>query len=228
MPDPNLELLHAIVLKLGPLAQEFVFVGGCTIGLLITDEATAPTRPTKDVDGIAEVYSYAEFSDFEARLDKIGFRRAPDGPICRWESGGLLLDVMPIRGEFLGFNSNWFEQAVKTSEMREIAPNTKIRVATSVFILATKLEAFHDRGNDDFLGSRDLEDLITLINGRPELVDEVRCSDVDVRAFIINSFKKLVDDRAFIESIPGHLMPDMERSGLVLKRISAITGTLQN
>jgi hypothetical protein len=38
MTHPNLEMLRSAVVNLGDLADEMVFVGGCTTGLLITDE----------------------------------------------------------------------------------------------------------------------------------------------------------------------------------------------
>src|ERR1035441_3519630 len=57
MPDPNLPLLEDAVHKLAPFLEEIVFVGGITLGLLITDKAAAPIRGTNDVDVIAEIRS---------------------------------------------------------------------------------------------------------------------------------------------------------------------------
>jgi hypothetical protein len=42
MPDPNLPLLEDAVEKLAPLLDEIVFIGGVTLGLLITDKAAGP------------------------------------------------------------------------------------------------------------------------------------------------------------------------------------------
>ncbi len=39
--DPNIETLSKAVDKLGPIADEVVFLGGCATGLLITDPAAA-------------------------------------------------------------------------------------------------------------------------------------------------------------------------------------------
>jgi hypothetical protein len=58
MPDPNLRLLEEAATKLTPFLREIVFVGGVTLGLLITDKAAAPIRSTNDVDVIAEILSY--------------------------------------------------------------------------------------------------------------------------------------------------------------------------
>jgi hypothetical protein len=58
MPHRNLELLIAAAEKLRSILDELVFVGGCTTGLLITDEAAAEVRTTIDMDAIAEISSY--------------------------------------------------------------------------------------------------------------------------------------------------------------------------
>jgi hypothetical protein len=63
--NPNAKLLLATVEKLAPLLDRIAFVGGCATGLLITDPGAAPVRPTLDVDVIAEVASYAEFTAME-------------------------------------------------------------------------------------------------------------------------------------------------------------------
>ena len=52
MLDPNLPMLQDAAGKLAPFLDEIVFVGGVTLGLLITDAAAAPIRGTTDVDVI--------------------------------------------------------------------------------------------------------------------------------------------------------------------------------
>ena len=64
MPNPNLELLELAADRLRQLLPEIVFVGGCATGLLIDDPAAAPVRGTYDVDVIAEIGSYAEYTVF--------------------------------------------------------------------------------------------------------------------------------------------------------------------
>lgn len=53
--NPNLEILMLAVDRLGDLANEMVFLGGCATGLLITDPAAPAIRVTRDVDAIVEV-----------------------------------------------------------------------------------------------------------------------------------------------------------------------------
>lgn len=49
MQNPNLEILMRVVERLGALADEMVFLGGCATGLLITDPAAPPIRETRDL-----------------------------------------------------------------------------------------------------------------------------------------------------------------------------------
>ena len=44
MADTNIEMLRIAVENVGALKDELVFVGGCTTGLLITDEGAAQPR----------------------------------------------------------------------------------------------------------------------------------------------------------------------------------------
>jgi hypothetical protein len=55
MSSANIEMLERAAVALGDLIDdEVVFVGGATVGLWATDEATAEFRPTNDVDVIVE------------------------------------------------------------------------------------------------------------------------------------------------------------------------------
>ena len=225
MADPNLELLRTAVSRLGSLANEMVFVGGCATGLLITDEASPENRPTLDVDAIIEAVTYSQYVDFEKRLGEIGFKRdlSEGAPICRWMMDEVLLDILPIDGNILGFKNSWYEGAVKTAVSHNIGAETDIRAASPPYFIATKLEAFADRGNNDFLGSRDIEDVISVINGREELVDDIKNADEGVREYISRSVSELLKKRAFVDSLSGHLNPDTDRLPILLERLEQIS-----
>ena len=68
MADPNRVLFESVVRLLVPVLDELVFVGGCTTGLFITDPAAGDIRPTKDVDAIVDVTSYAKYTALAERL----------------------------------------------------------------------------------------------------------------------------------------------------------------
>jgi hypothetical protein len=94
------------------------------------------------------------------------------------------------------------------------------------YLLATKLEAFRDRGRGDLFGSHDFEDLITLIDRREELVEEVRDAPAELRAFVAAEFGELLAHRDFDPAGEGALAggPEtQERFERIVKpRIEAI------
>lgn len=228
MNDPNLHLLEAAVRLLQPILDDLVFVGGCATGLLITDPAAVGIRPTKDVDAITEVGSYAEYGKLADRLRELGLTEdhREDAPICRWRRDDLVIDVMPTDERILGFSNRWNVPALASAQPVDIA-EISARIVTAVHFLAMKLEAFHGRGKDDVMGSHDLEDLITVVDGRAEIVDELRAAAPDVRSFVASEVQQLLRRRDFIDALPGLLLPDAAsqgRSRLLLDRLNALAG----
>jgi predicted nucleotidyltransferase len=208
----SVELLERGAAALADVLDEVVFVGGATLVLWITDPDAPPPRPTKDVDVIIEVTSRLAWHRFEGRLRKIGFREDREsGVICRWrhrDDPDLILDAMPARAELMGFANRWQEAALPHAVSRALPGSTMIRAVSPPYLVATKLEAFASRGGGDLLGSRDLEDLVSLIDGRAELVDEVTGAPDDVRAFLAERFGQLLDDRDFGDAVYGLVRGD--------------------
>jgi hypothetical protein len=209
MPKSNIDLLKDVARHLGPLLKEVVFVGGCTTGLFITDKAAAEVRPTFDVDVIAEITSYADLSDFSERLRSQGFREdvSEGAPVYRWMIEDMKLDVMPIDEKILGFTNQWYRPGMDAAGVIELEPELLVRMITAPYFLATKLEAFHGRGRGDYANSHDLEDLLSVIDGREEIVEEVVRAR-EVRTFIAEQFGVFLDKPAFREALPGYLLPD--------------------
>jgi hypothetical protein len=224
MANPNLELLTDAAKLLEPLLGELVFVGGCATALLITDKAAADVRPTFDVDAIAEITSYAGYDTFSERLKKIGFHEdtREGAPRCRWRQKTTTLDVMPLDPKVLGFSNSWYRPAMEHSEERELENGLKIRLV-AVYFCASKLEAFGRRGNDDFAGSRDVEDIIAVVDGRAELLGEIRAAESDVRSYLGKEIKRLLSISAFNDALPGHVPPDAASQGRVGTIISRLT-----
>lgn len=225
--NPNIELLELVVTRLGYLVEEMVFVGGCATGLLITDTAAPPIRPTQDVDVLTEVTTRGEYYRLSEKLREQGFSedQTPDAPICRWVSENVLLDVMPTNPDVLGFGNEWYEQALQNPVAVSLPSGKSIYVVTSPYFLATKLAAFEGRGNNDYVLSHDVEDVVAVIDGRPEVVDEVLASDAKLQAHLRAKCTELLSDTDFTAALPGHLPSDaasQSRFPIVLKRIKAI------
>jgi hypothetical protein len=225
--DPNRALFEAVVRLLRPVLDDLVFVGGCTTGLFLTDPAASGIRPTKDVDAIVDVTSYAEYTTLAERLHALGLAEdaTPGAPLCRWRRDAIIVDVMPIDASVLGFSNRWYPTAIETAQIWRIAGHD-VRIVTPALFIATKLEAFRGRGRGDIFASHDLEDIVAVVDGRPEIVAEVCGADSAVRVYIASDVRSLLDDPDFVEALPGFLLPDaasQARRGLVEERLRALS-----
>lgn len=222
-------MLRDVARQLADKRDMVVFVGGAVTGLFFTDPAAADVRPTVDVDLVADVRTYREYIDLEATFRDLGFRHSPDEKIiCRWRLGELLVDLMPPEEGIIGSSSNrWYRDAIRTSKKVDIGDGIKIRLVTSPYFLATKLEAFLDRGKGDFLDSHDLEDVIAVIDSRAEIVGELASSDAEVKDFISSLIREFLSDKYFLEALPGKLEGDaasQARLPIIVERLKAIAG----
>jgi hypothetical protein len=224
-------MIKEVAQRLGPLRERVAFLGGAATVLLITDPAAPEVRPTRDVDVIAEITSRIEYYRLEEALREIGFAQhiSEAGPICRWSVGGLLVDVMPTDERILGFSNRWYGPAFRESVRVDLEPGMTIRLVSAPYFLATKIEAFRDRGEGDFAASRDLEDLISVLDGRPEIVAEIETAPDDLRLFLADAFRTFLQDAVFVNAVAGHLSPDaasQERAPLLLERMKAVAKML--
>jgi 3-methyladenine DNA glycosylase/8-oxoguanine DNA glycosylase len=70
--------------------------------------------------------------------------------------------------------------------------------------------------------SHDLEDIVAVVDGRPELVEEVRLAESDLQQYLQDEFRHFLQNRDFLSALPGHLLPDpasQQRLGLILERM---------
>jgi hypothetical protein len=225
--NPNLRILEMAVEHLGPLADDMAFMGGCATGLLLTDVAAPPIRVTQDVDVITEVASLGDYQRLSGQLRKRGFRedQSPDAPICRWVAADVVLDVMPTRPEILGFGNEWYQPALDVAVAVALPSGKNIRMVTAPYFLATKLAAFDSRGKGDYVMSHDMEDIVAVLDGRPEIVNEVKRADEALRKHLMTRFAVLLRDTDFVAALPGHLPGDaasQARAPLVMERITEI------
>jgi predicted nucleotidyltransferase len=219
--------LEDAVRKLAPFLDEIVFVGGVTLGLLITDEAAAPIRGTNDVDVIAEIVTYADYIAFSERLRKAHFTEdAGEKPLaCRWHNGSLTVDVLALNEEVLGFTNIWYEPALKHAFTVALSGGQSIRVITAPFFLGTKMEAFRGRGKMDFQASHDLEDFVAVIEGRDTLLQEIVASPQSIRRYLADAAKMLLAESRFLDVLPGFVLDD-ERVPLIEERLASIAANI--
>jgi hypothetical protein len=191
---------------LGPLLDDVVFVGGATVHLWLTDPDAPPARATDDVDVICEVATRARYYRLGERLRERGFQEAADTSVlCRWRCADplLVLDVMPTDPDILGFSNPWYGEAISSAATVALDSGAQIRVARPALLIATKLCAWKGRGGGDLLRSLDVHDVLTLIDGRPELGDELEASAPEVRAYVREGLAELTVDSYFEYAIEG-------------------------
>jgi len=218
--DPNLPFLRAIAEALGELRERVVFVGGATAGLLVTDPAAESVRATRDIDAIVEA-KRAQFHRMEEQIAALGFERdIESGVICRWihRDSGVLFDLMPVDADVLGFTNRWYAYAIDTAQLVVLAEDLVIRVVSAPAFVATKLEAFADRGNGDILASHDLEDVLNIVDGREELAQELNAAPSAPRDAVRAGFSNLLVHADFANALPG-LIADADRAETVMQRL---------
>lgn len=223
MVDPNLELLSAMAQALGPLRERLVFVGGCATGLLVTNPAAADVRPTEDVDAIVEVATLAGYHAMHPLLAERGFKQTmEDGtPPFRWYWNRMQLDLVPVDERVLGFANRWYRPGFASAVTTELRPGLSLRHLDAPHFVATKFEAFNDRGARDVYLSHDLEDIVTVIDGRAELTDELSAADTSVRSHVIRQVRALLAHPDMQNALPG-LVAQPIRAGVVLQRLHDI------
>lgn len=205
----SVQAIRFVAERLDSLAERVVFLGGATLGLFITEPGAAPPRPTKDVDLIVEI-TVLEYLDnsFRSQLLSRGFREVLDeGVICRWVVDETKVDIMPAASGILGFSNRWYPTSVAQAQRYQFSGGPNIRLISPACFLATKLEAFANRGRGDFL-SHDLEDIIAVVDGRLTIEEEVESATPEIRDYLGREIARLLTDEAFVESLPAQLRGD--------------------
>ena len=221
-------MLMRVVDRLAPLRDRLVFLGGAVTDLFITAPGRRSSRHTKDVDVVIDVVNLGEYSDtLREQLVELGLREdvREGAPVCRWLLDDFIVDIMPTRGDILGLSCEWYQLAFDTARPISLPNGVTIRLVTPACFLATKLNAFADRGRRNPMASHDLEDVIAVIDGRPEIVGDVTAAPVDLRAAIAAKFTDLLARPDAEDVVAAQLLPDAEsqdRLPLVLERIEAM------
>nr|WP_108523239.1 hypothetical protein [Bradyrhizobium algeriense] len=207
------------------LRARLVFAGGCTTALYITDPVTLEgVRSTDDVDLIVDLAGFPEWAKLVDQLRTQGFSETPDdNVICRMKLGELKVDFMPDDEKILGFSNRWYAKGIETAVETPLDDAITIRRLTPPLFIATKLEAYRGRGGGDLIGSRDAEDILLLVDGREELVDEVAAADADIRLYIAEQFRALLADRDFDHFLEGNIRGPEGRADIVRDRFIALS-----
>ncbi|MFJ2360199.1 hypothetical protein [Pseudomonas fluorescens] len=191
--DHNYELIEFVAEGLGEaFLAEVAFVGGCTTAMLVTDAVVLDDiRFTDDVDLVIELAGIGAWQQLTERLAARNFKITGEDEVnCRFRFNDIVVDVMPSDPEVLGYANRWFVEGLARANKFTLPSGTVIQIFKPTYFLATKLEAFSGRGGGDPY-HKDVEDIIILIDGRPELLEEVRQEESELKEFITNGVRAL-------------------------------------
>lgn len=205
-------MLTVVAKGLQGLQRKVVFVGGATIDLFITDPGAPGTRETDDVDCVVELTGRVQYHVLEEQLRALGFKNSTDekAPMCRWNFCGIKVDVMPTEGAILGFSNRWYPDGMAHAEEIALPDGSWVSTFSVPYLLASKLEAFRDRGKGDYLASKDIEDIVALLDGCPDAEVRMLAAPAEVRRFLAAEFARLEADSLFQLSLEGHLRPGLQ------------------
>jgi predicted nucleotidyltransferase len=207
--DRRQTILHSIQTvaeALGSDIEKFVLVGGAAAALLIDNIESGDIRPTDDVDLVSDINTYSQYNELTEVLRKEhGFKHDINGPLCRFIVGGVTVDILPTNENVLQFANKWYSHAIASSIPYILPSGIKIKLISPAVFLSTKLDAFKDRGQNDYYGSHDLEDIVTLIDAREDIFVECAAANDDIKTYLSTSFKHLMQEQDFLDSLEGFL-----------------------
>lgn len=197
------------------------------MGLYLDPLSTAKVRPTIDVDCVVPIENRADFTQLEGRLRQLGFVNATDDddPLCRWHGHEAIIDVMPFDETILGFGNRFYREGHAAAVALVLAEGMSVWVMPPAIALAAKVEAFEGRGSRDPWSSRDLEDIVLLLEGRASLLDEVRAASPAVRSRLGQWARGFAGRADCADLVDAHLSPgplSVERADQVLARLRAL------
>lgn len=201
-----ISMIEAVAQGFKHLRNQIVFVGGATAALYIDDYAGTAPRPTEDVDCVIRISSKAALYKFESELRSLGFTNlhGENNPICRWTYKGITVDIMPDDEKILGFSNRWHRAGIASAQSYILPSGTEIFIFTLAYFIASKLEAYKGRGENELRFSPDFEDIILVLDGCNEALNLLQSAPAEVRRYIRQEFAGF-DRGDLIEALDGHL-----------------------
>jgi predicted nucleotidyltransferase len=200
----NITRIKAVNNALGELRHNVVFVGGATVSLY-ADRMAEEVRPTDDVDILVELWSRWSYAEFEEKLRQLGFKNDTTAKfVGRYVIKGVILDLMPIAGDILGFSNIWYSEGFNAAIEYKIDEFNTVKIFPSPYFIASKIEAFKSRGKGDGRTSSDFEDIIFVLENRDSVWNEFNKINQSLKNYLRNEFMKMLKNQYFEEWVDAH------------------------
>jgi len=219
----NIAVVAEVARALCELRNQMVFIGGAVVSLYADDPAADEIRPTSDIDMTINLMNFSNWVRMQERLSELGFYPDPYGhAICSYKYKDIPVDIMPAEDGPLGPSNKWYK--VGFEDIWKVkAINEEIQILSAPVYLATKFEAFNNRGGD-YRTSHDFEDIIYILDNRMTIVSEIKEAHHDVAEFLRHELNKIIQNPLMDEILSAHLHPIVrdERYPVVLEKINQI------
>ncbi|VVN25027.1 hypothetical protein PS662_04572 [Pseudomonas fluorescens] len=190
--------------------------------MLVTDAAVLDDiRFTDDVDLVIELAGISEWQRLTERLAAKNFKITGEDEVnCRFRFNDVIVDVMPSDPAVLGYANRWFVEGLANADKFTLPSGFVIQIFKPTYFLATKLEAFSGRGKGDPY-HKDVEDIIILIDGRPELLEEISQAGSELKAFITAGIRELrtLDGTDYVIESSGSVQVNPGRGRIIHARM---------
>ena len=212
---------------------QLVLLGGAAVPFYIDPENLTSYRRTKDIDVVVAATNYSEFMRVENLLREhklINDTERDASPFenrlaFRWWLGDLCIDILSTHDVRFGNDVRWLGSNLEYSYPYIFRDGTRIQLADAPAFIATKLDAFFERGKSDFFESRDLEDILTVIDGRSTLENEFVECDHALREYLRTEFRRFLENRDYLAAVEGQFPDQPSRAEELMKRSRIIAGS---
>jgi len=221
----NIALVGEVAEGLQELREKVVFIGGAVISLYTDDPAADEIRPTKDIDMTINLANYTEWVQMQERLADLGFYPDFEGhSICSYKYKNIAIDIMPAEDSAIGISNRWYKPGFQYVQEITLDNELAIKILPAPYFLATKFEAFKDRGENYYPGSHDFEDIIYVLDNRTTIVEEIMDADDEVKNYLKDELRYLVEHKQSHEILSMHIHPLVveDRFPILMEKISAI------
>lgn len=127
------------------------------------------------------------------------------GVVCRFKIQGITVDIMPTNDPSIGFTNIWYPEGFKNALSHQIDERCTVKILSPPYFIATKLEAYKDRGKNNGRTSKDFEDIIYIFENREAIWEEMTKADLAVKNYLHTEFLNLLKNPSLSDWIDGHV-----------------------
>lgn len=128
---------------------------------------------------------------------------------------------MPLSGDILGFTNIWYAEGFKSAIKYDIDENHTVKIFPSPYFIASKIEAFKNRGENDGRTSSDFEDIIFVLENRNSIWEEMGNTNTLLKAYLKKEFANLLKNKYCEEWIDAHISFNSPQStSYILERLN--------